>query len=370
MYLLGCSSSKHGASSIDSQLKPYIDSIAGQFAPDQRTVLFTVQAKAGVLKGETTSAAAKHALVEQLSQNGLPFIDSIVVLPSASLRSQITGIISISVANLRTQPSHRAELATQATMGTFVKLWKKERGWYLAQTPDNYLAWVDGDAITQQDEAALLHWQHTPKLIYVQPYGFAYDDTSAATTVSDLVYGSMMTVEDTLYGYYSVIFPDGRKAYVPKQQSMLYNDWKQTRQPTPSNIIQASKKLLGVPYLWGGTSFKGVDCSGFTKTVYFMNGIVLPRDASQQALLGEVIDTTGGWKNLLPGDLLFFGTRARNDRAEQVVHVGLWLGNNEFIHASGMVRIASIDPSAANYDANEHKRFLRAKRIPSPPGTR
>ena len=119
---------------------------------------------------------------------------------------------------------------------------------------------------------------------------------------------------------------------------------------------------MGVPYLWGGTSFKGVDCSGFTKTVYFLNGILLPRDASQQVMIGETIDKNGNWGNLKEGDLLFFGEK-REDGSERVVHVGMWIGNNEFIHASDKVRIGSMNPSESNYDEYNSKRYLRAKRI-------
>jgi cell wall-associated NlpC family hydrolase len=177
------------------------------------------------------------------------------------------------------------------------------------------------------------------------------------------VYGDVIAVNATTNDHYEVQFPDGRKGFVSKTQSLPYGDWKSSRQPSSDNFINTAKQLMGIPYLWGGTSFKGVDCSGFTKTVYFVNGLVLPRDASQQVMIGEEIDTKDGWQNLQPGDLLFFGSKARDTLPERVVHVGMWIGNNQFIHASGKVRISSFDSSSLLFDESELKRFLRAKRI-------
>jgi gamma-D-glutamyl-L-lysine dipeptidyl-peptidase len=284
-------------------------------------------------------------------------------LPSSNLGNKTKGLVTISVANIRVQPSHRAELATQATMGTPVKVWKRERGWYLVQTPDQYLGWVDNEAIVPVDSSGYRKWHEMPKIIFTDAYGLAYDITDRSATVTDLVYGDVMAVLNVSAGYVQVLLPDGRKASVLSSQCMDYHSWRRSRNPWPDSIVAAAKKLMGVPYLWGGTSFKGVDCSGFTKTVYFMNGIVLPRDASQQAVMGQEIITSNGWQQLQPGDLLFFGSKARENAPERVVHVGIWIGNNEFIHASGKVQVASFDPSAPNYDGSEHKRFLRAKRL-------
>ena len=106
-----------------------------------------------------------------------------------------------------------------------------------------------------------------------------------------------------------------------------------------------------------------MDCSGFTKTVYFLNGMVIPRDASQQVHAGKPIDSVQNFDNLEKGDLLFFGTKATDSTKEKVVHVGMWIGNNEFIHASNMIRISSMDPNAANFDDWNRKRYLRTKRM-------
>ena len=110
--------------------------------------------------------------------------------------------------------------------------------------------------------------------------------------------------------FYKVNYPDGREAFVKKDEAKLFNEWYNSLNPTGETILNTAYRFMGIPYLWGGTSTKGMDCSGFTKTVYFLNGIILSRDASQQVNTGELVDTKDGWKNLQAGDLLFFGRKA------------------------------------------------------------
>jgi cell wall-associated NlpC family hydrolase len=134
------------------------------------------------------------------------------------------------------------------------------------------------------------------------------------------------------------------------------------------SIYHTAETLMGIPYVWGGTSIKGLDCSGFTKIIFQLNGIQLPRDASQQVHVGELVDIEDGFDKLLPGDLLFFGIKNPNSQKERITHVAIYLGNLDFMHASGRVRINSFNRSKSNFAENRFKTFIKAKRILSSVG--
>jgi cell wall-associated NlpC family hydrolase len=344
-----------------------IQQIHSEYAPDKRTALFDITvvdaADAFVLMGETNLPDAVEALKSKLRSENIDFKDEIDILPSDNLNGKTHALINLSVANLRSQPKHSAELATQATLGTPVTVLKEQDGWYYIQTPDKYLAWVDAGGIELTESEGMSNWKSTDKMIYTKTYGHAYTGPDRDQPVSDLVAGNILEIIKYVGEFFIVRYPDGRKAYVSKDEAEPYNTWLEALKANADSLIATSKTLMGVPYLWGGTSTKGMDCSGFTKTVFFLNGMVIPRDASQQVHTGKAIDSVGNFKDLQKGDLLFFGSKATDSTPEKVVHVGMWIGNNEFIHASGMVRISSMDEDAANYDEFNRNRYLRTKRI-------
>lgn len=345
-----------------------IEAVKQQYAPDKRVAIFDIEAvrEGGqwVLKGETNLPPAREELRSRLRQAGAAFEDRIALLPAAELGDSIFAVVNNSVANLRSAPKHSAELATQALLGTPLKVWKRSGDFYLVQTPDQYIAWVDHGGIVRMDEAGWKAFQQAGQLIYLKPFGFAYSRPAVdSPPVADLTAGNLLRITGSEARYAQVLFPDGRQGYVPQGEGQHYSEWLQQMNPTNELLIQTARHMLGVPYLWGGTSPKGVDCSGFTKTIYFLNGLVIPRDASQQVHTGVLVDEAGEWEKLQVGDLLFFGSPATADKKERVVHVGMWIGNNRFIHASGRVRISSVDPQDELYDAYNRKRYLRTKRI-------
>ena len=340
-----------------------------EFAPDTRVAVFAVEPKIHdnkvILTGETDQPQAKEKLLRRLKEENTAVVDSIRTLPDVSLGKDTLGVVTISVANIRSQPKHSGELATQATMGMPLRLLKKEGDWHLVQTPDKYISWMQG-SFMPMDTAAYGAWQAVDKLIFTAPYGFAYQDETFSNSVSDLVMGNVMALEGENRVAYWVKFPDGREAYVPKDEAMPFNEWVASAEATEETVVSTAMQLMGVPYLWGGTSAKGVDCSGYTKTIYFMNGHVLPRDASQQVHAGEPVDEEKNFEQLRPGDLLFFGRAATDSTKERVTHVGMWIGDNEFIHAPGLeahVRVSSVDPQADNFDEFNLNRYLRTQRM-------
>lgn len=339
-----------------------------EYAPDKRVVLFDVKAYESdgkvELRGETTDTTALYALLEELDKKQISYADHVEVLPSSALEEKTEAIVQLSVANLRSKPSHSSELVTQATLGTPVKVFKKKDNWYYVQTPDDYLAWVDSGGISLKSPEELNAWRGTDKVIFLEPYGFSFSKPDPQSQrVSDLVAGNILERKGEENGYYRVSYPNSKTAYIKKSETMPYKEWLETLDPTGENLSETARMFMGVPYLWGGTSPKGVDCSGFTKTVFFLNGMVLPRDASQQIAAGEEVDSTRNFEKLETGDLLYFGKKATDTTPEKIIHVGMWIGDNKFIHSMGEVRISTFDTTSADFDQYNYDRYLRTKRV-------
>lgn len=357
------------AQSKMEKVNSIIQTVKEEFAPDKRTAIFNIEPAESenklIIKGETNLAEAKSEVEMKMKEAGLNFEDEIEILPSKKLGDKIYGVINLSVANFRSKPDHPAELVTQSILGTPVKVYKKgEDGYYLVQTPDGYISWLDDDGFTFMTEDQWNDWKSSPKIIFTKEYGFSYLEADVnSQTVSDLVAGNLLKIMGEDSDFYLVNYPDERKAYIKKDEAKLFNDWYNSLNPSGETILKTAYRFMGIPYLWGGTSTKGMDCSGFTKTVYFLNGIILARDASQQVNTGELVDTKDGWTNLQAGDLLFFGRKASGDKKERITHVAIYIGDGDFIHAAGRVRINSFNKDKTYYSQYRDNAFIRAKRI-------
>ena len=348
-----------------------------QYAPDGRSKTLEVKleqtANGYALKGVTNQPEAKAAYVKAFEDKGIKVLDSIAMLPSEKLDGKIYGVSNQSVINFRTSGKYSAESATQVMMGTPLQILEKKDGWTRAITPEGYISWVSSGSITYMDKAEFDAYQAAKKVIVTTKYATMYEGPSASSQmVSDVVWGNILLDKGAQGAWQKVAISDGREGYVLKSDVTDFNKWLDSRNPTAENIIATAKQFIGVPYMWGGTSIKAVDCSGFCKSTYFLNGIVLARDASQQCLTGDGVDiskyvdggeyTREALANLKKGDLIFFGTKATPEKKERITHVGIYIEDGIFIHSATKVRINSLIPTDENY-YDGSKRLVRAQRI-------
>lgn len=364
LLLSSCSMSRHVVAARSAA-----ETVQRSFIPDGRTQWHRISVdpaakKTVILRGSTVVAEAHSDLLSRLDRQGIAVLDSVRVLPNALLKDQVFGIVNVSVANIRSLPKHSAELSTQALMGMVLRVWDVDGSWYLVQTPDDYFGWLDADAFIAVNDDEQEAWVAAQKIMVTAPYGFAYQKPDEKSQkVSDLVAGVVLPQTGPEGDHQMVTFPDGRLGYLPKGTFSSFREIKNSATPTADSVLTAAKEYLGRPYLWGGTSGKGLDCSGFTKTVFHQFGYVLPRDASQQVRVGKLVTTSLAEIDVLQkGDLLFFGTYRANG-SERVTHVGFYLGNCEILHAAGSVKIQSLCASGQNYAPDRRATFLRAQRI-------
>lgn len=353
---------------ISNQVPPYllktVENVKKSQAPDTRVEMYDIKLeKKGdqlIVSGELINPAIKKILLDSLraAAKYYDLMDSIRVLPDPQIGSNVYGITYVSVANMRRQPKHSAELINQVILGTTMKLFKKKNGHYFAQNCDQYLGWVSSASMIEVDSVTALHWNEAQHVICTANYGLVYVRPNTESDILvDLVPGAKLSKIIRVGSWTKVKTPDGRTGFV---KNNLVMDEKKFNQIVPErkNLVKTAKRFAGIPYLWGGTSAKGFDCSGFVQTVYRMNNYSLPRDANQMAELGEAVDTTDHFAKVMPGDLLFFGPAA-----DHITHVAFYLGEQKFIHADGWVHINSFDPQDPLYNHYRHSTFRVAKKI-------
>jgi len=251
--LAGCQNKE-----VPARLTEQLDSVAAAMVPQHAESICDVSflmSDGGVItaKGETDLPDAKSAIIGLLEKSGQKYADSITVLPDPAVVEKPWGLITVSVCNIRTKPSHAAEMATQALMGTPVKILNKRGGWLLVQTPDSYTGWTDDPAaeLTGEELAA---WRGSDRVIYTGHTGVITD--SKGETVSDIVFGVILVKTGERGEYLTVSLPDGRTGEVKKKETDDFRKWAESASIEPEKLIRFARLFMGSPYLWGGTSTK------------------------------------------------------------------------------------------------------------------
>jgi gamma-D-glutamyl-L-lysine dipeptidyl-peptidase len=275
-------------------------------------------------------------------------------------------VVELSVNNMREQPDYAAEMGDQSLMGTLVEIVGEESYWRQIVNPKPYKAWVNEMGLVEMTETEKDAYLAASKYICIADYARIWSEPSEKSLgVCDFVAGDLvrkcLSIDSKVLrhkDFVKVMLPSGRTGWVRRETVEDFQDWTSSRSATAANVLGAAYRFIGVPYLWGGTSIKGVDCSGLVWSAYFLNGLLLPRNASQQAKVGTAV--APDIEHLMPGDLLFFGRVATSDKPERITHVGIYIGDGMYIHSSQLVRISSIDPASEDYAG---RRPLRARRI-------
>lgn len=259
----------------------------------------------------------------------------------------------ISVANMRSKPSHSAELSSQALMGMPVKLIERQGDWWLSETPEGYEGWINNSSLAVKTPQEMKQWRSADRAVVTSVYQTrcykSPDNHRVNNVVSDLVNGDIVELRDekAVDGMSAIKLPDGRNAWVNSGDISTIEEWAHQKFDA-QKILDMAYSMFGQPYLWGGTSTKSLDCSGLTKVCYLANGIILRRNASQQARTGKYI-APENWRECQPGDLVFFG----NSKTGKVTHVGIYEGDGNYVHSSGMVKRNSLDKNSADYLSTE-----------------
>jgi len=315
-------------------------------------------------------------------------ICSLIIAGTVSGQTKRLAVTALSENMMRLSPDYESPLETQSLMGTVVEIIGEQGYWRQVVTPEPYTAWCTNLGLVEMTAEQINEYKAAPKYICTAQHSGVYAAPSLkAGRLSDMSAGNLVRVvyrdgkkpkPSVKKKWAEVMLPDGRKGWTPAADLAVFADWAVKQKITADNIVSTAMTFEGTPYLWGGTSSKGLDCSGLVRLTFFMNGHLLPRNASQQvnygreiimecdhtvtpdsdALYQEMVKRT---KHLQPGDLVFFGTPETFWSKEKITHVGIYIGNGKIIHASHKVRVNSLIPGQKDYYENSHK-LLKARR--------
>lgn len=288
------------------------------------------------------------------------------VLAACAFAKNGLQIVVVPVANMYSHPTAKSDVVSQVIYGSNVKLMMARGEWSQIQTADRYTGWVpsrqlrviltgDGYATSGpivQVESLFANIYDEPDVTKHKPVITVPFETKLEVA-SEQTGDASKPKKPAPEGWIEVRLPVMRTAWI--QSGDVVSD------PKPLSIsesIELAKRFLGIPYLWGGSSSFGFDCSGFTQMLVRSRGIVMPRDADKQAAWSGVVEVDR--KDLQPGDLLFFGASPK-----EITHTGMYIGNGQFINATTnehpVVQISRLD------DDPWRKLLVACRRVKSRP---
>ncbi len=257
---------------------------------------------------------------------------------SAGKGKSTADVVAVPVANMYSSPSDNADVVSQAILGNNVTTLKKKHKWLQVQTADQYTGWVHREVVRANQGQAYASGENAAQVTSLFANVYREKDVTAHAPIVTLPFEARVELTNESgqdQRWLPVRLPDGKKGWIQRGDITLA-----PRLLDIPQSIALAKRFLGIPYLWGGRSSFGYDCSGFTQMLVRSRGILMPRDADQQAAWSGVAPVER--RDLQPGDLLFFG-----ESGQKITHTGMYIGNGEFIHDTTnthpMVQISRLD---------------------------
>lgn len=252
-------------------------------------------------------------------------------------------VVSLSSAFMRQAPDYESPLENQLLMGALVQTGESSRYWVQVES-DDYRGWVTEMGLIMLSDEQKDAYLRAPKWIctVVSTY-VRVAPAENAQPLGDLIMGNLLRQTGITQGSWTlVLLPDDRTGWVQSTALTDFRSWAEERKARLDDSVACARavcnlacRFAGTPYMWGGNNVKYFDCSGLVEFCFLMNGLLLPRNASQQARCGSPV-TDGAYE---PGDLLFFGSNS----PLRISHVGIYLGDGRIVHSSQMVRINSLE---------------------------
>lgn len=346
-------------------LESLLEAAIRELALDPRTQVLDLwlEGDAGTLglAGETTEPEAVAALLDRLSAAaGAMLRDQVVRLPDSTLGEVRCGLVRSAIAPVHAEPRIAATQVSQFVLGHRLEILSRRGYWWRVRGEDDYIGWVHHGYLETGDELWARGWARGEGGKPAVSVDAEIVDDEGRTLIY-LPWGARVVRDQP--GTYRL--PDGRRGRLGTGE-LVDADRIRDRFPCRGDsIVRSARRWLGTPYLWGGVTPAGADCSGFVQSIYWMHGLALPRDSDQQARVGADVLEAGGerldFSQLKPADLLFF---SEHDDG-RISHVAISLGGSSIIHSAlsnGSVAPNDLD-GALELERKLRQSFVRAQRI-------